>query len=137
MQWSAILARKLLALLLVTLALPAAHAQEAAPKPAITVDPLANITAMPKQGTLLTGLYATRATIEICAVPLIEPGATAMNAHQRQLETDLRLDETGAANAYAAVKADVEKAGVDCAEGSDDRKQADAVIGIYSGAAPK
>jgi hypothetical protein len=137
MQWSAILARKLLALLLVALALPAAQAQEAAPKPAITVDPLASITAMPKQGTLLTGLYATRATIEICAVPLGEPGATAMNAHQRQLETDLRLDEAGAANAYAAVKADVEKAGVDCAEGSDDRKQADAVINIYSGAAPK
>jgi hypothetical protein len=110
MQWSAILARKLLALLLVALALPAAQAQEAAPKPAITVDPLASITAMPKQGTLLTGLYATRATIEICAVPLGEPGATAMNAHQRQL---------------------------DCAEGSDDRKQADAVIDIYSGAAPK
>ena len=56
-----------------------------------------------------------------------------MSAHRRQLEGELRLDEASGQKAYDTVKADVEKTGVDCAEGSTDRQQADAVVAIYSG----
>lgn len=124
--------RFILAASLLALSLAGAHAQEAA-APQITVDPLAIVDAMPQQGMLLTGLYATQATIELCSVPVIEPGTTAMNAHRRQLESELRMDEATATAAYAAIKGDVEKAGVDCAEGSPDRAQADEVIAIYTG----
>ncbi|KKB77876.1 hypothetical protein VW35_14630 [Devosia soli] len=125
-----------LALSLLAVLAPAAYAQDAAPaaKPNITVDPRAIVDSMPQQGTLLTGLYATQATIELCSVEASEPATTAMNAHRRQLETELRMDEPTAAAAYAAIKSDVEKAGVDCAEGSSDRQQAAQVIAIYSGA---
>ncbi|PXA99794.1 hypothetical protein DMC47_01655 [Nostoc sp. 3335mG] len=136
-SWSAVLPRSALALVLLALALPTvATAQETPAAPAITVDPRANVDAMPRQGMLLTGLYATQATIELCAVPLGEPAATAMSAHRRQLETELRMDEPTATAAYDAVKADVEKTGLDCAEGSQDRTEADAVIAIYSGSQP-
>ncbi|MBN9334562.1 hypothetical protein [Devosia sp.] len=118
---------------------PPAPAPAAAPAPApaaaptITVDPHAIVDAMPKQGQLLTGLYATLATIELCNITVPEPGATAMNAHRRQLENDFHLEGESAQKAYDTVKADVEKTGVDCAEGSVDRKQTDAVIKVYSG----
>lgn len=119
------------------LTIAAPLAQEAAPapeaSPTITVDPHAIVDAMPKQGQLLTGLYATQATIELCDITVTEPGATAMNAHRRQLETDFHLEGESAVKAYETVKADVEKAGVDCAEGSADRQQTDAVIAVYSG----
>ena len=111
------------------LSLPAAFAQDAE----ITIDPLASINTTTRQGQLLTGLYATQATLELCSIDVIEPGVTAMNAHRRQLEAELRLDEASGVKAYAAVKADVEKAGVDCAEGSADRNSANAVVAIYSG----
>jgi len=124
-----------LVLSMLAVLVPAAHAQEAAPAttPEITVDPRAVVDAMPQQGMLLTGLYATQATIELCSVEAGEPATTAMNAHRRQLETEMRMDADTATAAYAAIKSDVEKAGVDCAEGSTDRQQADEVIAIYSG----
>lgn len=127
--------RILLAAALLTLSIGAVQAQEATPAPApeITVDPRAIVDAMPQQGMLLTGLYATQATIDLCTVTVTEPAATAMSAHRRQLESDLRMDAATADTAYAAIKGDVEKAGVDCAEGSADRAQADAVIALYSG----
>ena len=75
----------------------------------------------------------TQATIELCNITVTEPGVTAMNAHRRQLETDFHLEGETAVKAYETVKADVEKAGVDCTEGSADRQQTDAVIAVYSG----
>lgn len=122
-----------LALAVLALTIAAPLAQEATPAPTITVDPNAIVDAMPKQGQLLTGLYATQATIELCNITVTEPGVTAMNAHRRQLETDFHLEGESAVKAYETVKADVEKAGVDCAEGSADRQQTDAVIAVYSG----
>lgn len=126
-----------LAFSVLALTIAAPLAQEAAPAPTaaptITVDPSAVVDAMPKQGQLLTGLYATQATIELCNITVAEPGVTAMNAHRRQLETDFHLEGESAVKAYETVKADVEKAGVDCAEGSVDRQQTDAVIAVYSG----
>lgn len=131
---SAVVPRFSLALLLLAATLAGAQAQDAAPETKITVDPRAIVDAMPKQGQLLTGLYATQATVEICGMTVTEPGATAMSAHRRQLEGELRMDAATAEAAYAAVKADVEKTGVDCAEGSADRQQTEAVIAVYSGA---
>ena len=126
-----------LALSVLALTIGAPLAQEDTPAPAtaptITVDPGAVVDAMPKQGQLLTGLYATQATIELCNITVAEPGVTAMNAHRRQLESDFHLEGESAVKAYETVKADVEKAGIDCAEGSADRQQTEAVIKIYSG----
>lgn len=130
---SAVLPRFCLAALFLASTLVGAQAQDAAPKTEITVDPHAIVDAMPKQGRLLTGLYATQATIEVCGMTVTEPGAAAMSAHRRQLESELRMDEATGEAAYAAVKADVEKAGLDCAEGSTDREQTKAVIAVYSG----
>lgn len=123
-----------LAVLALTVAAPLAQEATPAPEaPTITVDPNAVVDAMPKQGQLLTGLYATQATIELCDITVTEPGVTAMNAHRRQLETDFHLEGESAVKAYETVKADVEKAGIDCTEGSADRQQTDAVIAVYSG----
>lgn len=125
------------ALCVLALTIAAPLAQEAAPAPAtppkITVDPSAVVDAMPKQGQLLTGLYATQATIELCNITVAEPGVTAMNAHRRQLESEFHLEGETAQKAYDTVKADVEKAGIDCTEGSPDRQQTEAVIAVYSG----
>ncbi|MBO9590400.1 hypothetical protein [Devosia sp.] len=126
-----------LALSVLALTIAAPLAQEATPAPeaapTITVDPGAVVDAMPKQGQLLTGLYATQATIELCNITVAEPGVTAMAAHRRQLESEFHLEGDTAVKAYETVKADVEKAGIDCAEGSADRQQTDAVIAVYSG----
>lgn len=126
-----------LALAVLALTITAPLAQEATPAPAaaptITVDPNAVVDAMPKQGQLLTGLYATQATIELCDITVSEPGVSAMAAHRRQLESDFHLEGETAVKAYETVKADVEKAGLDCTEGSADRQQTDAVIKVYSG----
>lgn len=122
-----------LALSVLALTIAAPLAQDATPAPDITVDPHAIVDAMPKQGQLLTGLYATQATIELCNIAVTEPGVTAMAAHRRQLESEFHLEGESATKAYETVKADVEKTGVDCAEGSLDRQQTDAVIAVYSG----
>lgn len=130
---STVVPRFSLAALLLAATLMGAQAQEAAPETKITVDPHAIVDAMPRQGWLLTGLYATQATIEVCGITVTEPGTAAMSAHRRQLESELRMDEATGEAAYAAVKADVEKAGLDCTEGSTDREQTQAVIAVYSG----
>lgn len=101
--------------------------------PQITVDPKATVNVPPRTVSLLTGLYATLATVEICEIEVMEPAATGMAAHRRDLESQLSLDEPAAEKAYDAVHADVEKSGLDCAAGSADREQADAIIAIYSG----
>lgn len=116
----------------------AAVAQEAAPAtpappaaPEIVIDPAAAIDTTPKQANMLTGFYATQAVIEICAVS-IEPGVVAgMAADRGRLETALSMDTPTAEQAYAKVKADVEKTTPDCTDGSPDRIGVDAVTAIY------
>lgn len=130
------MSRITLALLVGLMAVAPAAAQDVAP-PApqgeVTIDPRASLTVQPKSASLLMGLYATQATLDICAVPPVEPASTNMSAHRRQLEAGLGLNESAGEEAYQDVRADVEKAGVDCAEASADRQQADAVLALYSG----
>ena len=127
------------ALALLALSLLPAAAQEATPtQPAaedIVVDATAAIPGQSKQADLLTGLYATRAVIEICAVQLDASVTDAMAADEQRLETALRLDAPSGDQAYAAVKADVVTTAPDCAEGSTDRAGVDAVAAIYREAA--
>lgn len=127
--------RLALAALLCAVSFAPVSAQEQTPAatPEITINPSAPIAQLPKSAQLLTGLYATLATLEICAVDVSEPARTGMSAHRRQMETSLSMDEATGVKAYDVVRADVEKTGVDCAEASPDRKQADAVIALYSG----
>lgn len=109
---------------------PALPAQPAAPE--IVIDPGAAVATTPKQANLLTGLYATRAVIEICAVT-VDPAALAgMDADQARLQTGLGMDAETATKAFAQVKADVESTSPDCAEGSPDRQSVEAVTAIYS-----
>lgn len=127
--------RPVTALALMALSLSPAIAQEtpAAPAaaPTVTIDPLASPGKPNKQVDLLTGFYATVATIEICAVT-IDPGIKAgMDADQRRLEQSVGLDPARAAEAYTKVKADVEKTSPDCADGSPDRLGVDALTAIY------
>ena len=124
-------------LALLALSLVPAAAQEAAPTPTqpaaadIAIDPAANV-AQPKQADLLTGLYATRAVIEICSVA-VEPAVTdAMAADEERLAAALRLDAAASEEGYATVKASVERTAPDCAEGSADRAGVDAVTSIYA-----
>jgi hypothetical protein len=126
----------LLAVLVVSIG--AAQAQETAPAatpaPAqISIDPAAAVNATPKQANLLTGLYATRAVLEICAVEVAAEASTRMNNDQKKFETGLGMDAATATEAYAKVKADVERTSPDCAPGSTDRANAEAVVAIYAG----
>ncbi|MCW5723128.1 MAG: hypothetical protein KIS86_18505 [Devosia sp.] len=124
--------RLALAAFVLAAGLTSVSAQDTAPA-TITVNPSATISQLPKAAQLLTGLYATLATLELCAVEVPEPATSGMSAHRRQMETELRMDEKTSTTAYERVRADVEKAGLDCAEGSADRQQADAVVAIYAG----
>lgn len=120
--------------------LGAAHAQETTvtpPAPAdVVVNPAAPINATPKQANLLTGMYATKAVIELCAITLEEGIVRGMDVDQKRLETSLLMDAPTAEKAYAQVKADVEKIAPDCAEGSPDRLGVEAVTNIYKASAP-
>ena len=131
--------RPILALGFLAAGLSVAVAQEVAPVPAtsnVVVDPAAAIDATPKQANLLTGMYATKAVIEICAISFEEGVINGMNADQKRLETSLAMDAPTAEKAYAEVKADVEKTAPDCAEGSPDRVGVEAVANIYKSSAP-
>jgi hypothetical protein len=127
--------RLALAAFLVAASLAPAFAQDAAPAaaPQITIDPAAAVNQLPRSAQILTGLYATLATLEICAIDIPEPARTGMSAHRRQMEASLSMDEATGTKAYDVVRVDVEKTGVDCSETSTDRQQADAVIAIYNG----
>ncbi len=131
--------RPILALGFLAAGLSVALAQEVAPAPAtsnVVVDPAAAIDATPKQANLLTGMYATKAVMEICAISFEEGVINGMNADQKRLETSLAMDAPTAEKAYAEVKADVEKTAPDCAEGSPDRVGVEAVANIYKSSAP-
>ena len=120
---------------LLALLATAATAQEATPPAApaeIVIDPAANTAQPSKSTSLLTGLYATQATIELCAITVDPAIAAGMAADRQRLELSVSLDTPSAANAYAKVKADVERVGVDCAEGSPDRQSVDAVMAVYA-----
>jgi len=114
---------------------PAQATPEEAAAADVVVDPNAALVARPKQADLLTGLYATHAVIEICAVPLDAAVTGAMAADEQRLETSLGMDAPTGDAAYAAVKADVQTTAPDCAEGSPDRAGVDAVTAIYAQAA--
>lgn len=128
--------RPLAALAFIALGLGAAAAQDALPAqpatPEIVVDPTATIDATPKNANLLTGLYATKAVIELCTVSVPESILAGIAADQARLETSLGMDASTATAAYAQVKGDVEKTSPDCAEGSTDRISVDAVTAIYA-----
>jgi hypothetical protein len=131
--------RPILALAFMAAGLNLAVAQDAAPAPAasdVVVDPAAPIDATPKQANLLTGMYATKAVIEICNISFEEGVINGMNADQKRLETSLSMDAPTAEKAYAVVKADVEKTAPDCAEGSPDRLGVEAVANVYKSSAP-
>ena len=116
-----------------------APASPAAPNAAdIVINPSAVVNTMPKQANVLTGLYATRAVIELCSVPVDPAVLSSLEADQARLETSLNMDTPTGATAYARVKGDVEKTTPDCAEGSADRASVDAVVSFYTsrGTAP-
>ena len=110
-----------------------APAAPAAPSAAdIVVNPAAVVSNTPKQANMLTGLYATRAVIELCSVTIEPDVLSGIEADQARLEQSLNMDTPTGATAYAKVKADVEKTSPDCAEGSVDRASVDAVVSIYA-----
>lgn len=109
--------------------LSAPLAQDAAPT--IEIDPAAPINSMPKHANLLTGLYATQAVIDICAITVPEPVMTAMNFDRKRYENLLTMDEAASTRAYRDTKAEVERTAPDCAEGSPDRQGVEAVLSIY------
>lgn len=112
-------------------AAPAAPAAPSAPAN-IVVDPLAPIDNTPKNANLLTGLYATKAVIELCSVTVDPAVLTRMTADQRRFESGMGMDEAAGDNAYAGIKADVERTTPDCADGSTDRQSVDAVVALYA-----
>jgi hypothetical protein len=127
-----------LAVLAVLLAAPTlGFAQEAAtttPAPTdIKIDPGAAINVMPKQANMLTGIYATQAIIDICAITVPEPVATKMGNDRKRFEAGVGLDAAGGAEAYEKIKANVAGTKPDCAEGSTDRTNVQAVLDIYAG----
>ena len=115
----------------------AGYAQEAStttPAPTdIQIDPGAAINVMSKQANMLTGIYATQAVIDICAITVPEPVATKMGNDRKRFETGVGLDASGATEAYEKVKTSVTATTPDCAEGSTDRKNVEAVLALYAG----
>jgi hypothetical protein len=119
-------------------ATPAAPAALAPATPAeVTIDPAANVATPPKQATMLTGFYATKAIIELCNITVEPKIAEGMGVDQQRLEQSLGMDPATAEKAYATVKADVEKTAPDCAPTSSDRVGVDAVLAIYTANAAK
>ena len=115
----------------------AGYAQEAStttPAPTdIQIDPSAAINVMSKQANMRTGIYATQAVIDICAITVPEPVATKMGNDRKRFETGVGLAASGATEAYEKVKTSVTATTPDCAEGSADRKNVEAVLALYAG----
>lgn len=117
-----------------------AYAQDVKPAPIdtpqapenLTVNPMATLDVTPKRANLLTGLYATKAVIEICNVPVDAAILKRMSDDETGFASGLQMDAATAAKAYEQVKADVTKTKPDCAEGSPDRQSVDAVVSIYT-----
>ena len=84
---------------------------------------------------MLTGFYATKPTIEICAIPSSPAIAEGMDA-DRAASKPRRPGRRRRRQGLCKVKADVEKTTPDCTDGSADRLGVDAVTAIYAAAAP-
>ncbi|KKB85331.1 hypothetical protein VW29_06690 [Devosia limi DSM 17137] len=130
-----------LAVLLALVGTTAAFAQAAAPAaptvpaaPEISIDPAAGLAAATDSTEVLTGLYATRAVIEICAIEVPEATTTAMTADQIRFERKMGWDPATALQAYGGIKASVQSTNPDCTDGSPDRQGVDAVLSVYAGA---
>ena len=124
-----------LAVLLATTA--TGFAQEAStttpPATDIQVNPSAVVNAMPKQADMLTGIYATQAVIDLCTITVPETAATRMGSDRKRFEALVGLDADGAVEAYKKIKDSVAATTPDCAEGSADRKNVEAVLSLYAG----
>jgi len=123
------------AALLFALATTASFAQEATTPPAdsqVTVDPRANVRALPKAVDVLTGLYATLATVELCEIALDPAVEAAVAADRASMEAAAGFDQATGERAYQAVLADVRRTEPDCTEGSPDRVGVDAVTEVYA-----
>lgn len=124
------------ALVLALAASTASFAQEAtttAPADTqVTVDASANVRALPKAVDVLTGLYATLATVEICEIVLDPAIEAAIDVDRASMEAAAAFDEPTGEKAYQAVLADVRKTNPDCADGSPDRIGVDAVTAVYA-----
>lgn len=118
------------------LGLSPALAQEAVltqPAPAdVVVNPSANTAQPPKRANMLTGIYATKAVIEICAVTIDAKILASIDADTNNLQTSMGIDAATGKLAYDRVKADVEKTKPDCTEGSADRASVEAVTSLYA-----
>jgi len=99
----------------------------------IQINPSANVNVMPKQADMLTGIYATQAVIDICAITVPEPVAAKMGSDRSRFEALIGLDAAGAVEAYKKIKDSVAATTPDCAEGSADRKNVEAVLTLYAG----
>ena len=126
--------RPLTLLAVLAMGLSPALAQEAAPAAPATpaVDPAATFAPAPKATNLLTGLYATKAVIELCTLPVDAAILEGIAIDTERLQTSLSMDAATSEEAYDKIKADVGKTGPDCAEGSTDRVSVDAVTAIYA-----
>jgi hypothetical protein len=98
----------------------------------IEVNAAATINAVPKQANMLTGIYATQAVIDICAITVPETVATRMGNDRSRFEAAIGLDATGATEAYQKIKDNVASTKPDCAAGSPDRANVDAVLTLYA-----
>lgn len=122
----------LLALLSPAIAAPATPAPTT-PAPADTaVAPAAGMQAKPDPINYLTGIYATRAVIEICNVTVDQKISTAMLADQVRYEREMQYDPGTAAAAYQSIKTSIAKTNPDCAAGSADRQGVDVVLAAYA-----
>lgn len=125
--------RPLLALPIFVVMLTPAWAQATAPAPAnTTVAPAAGMQPKPDPRNFLTGIYATKAVIELCQVTIDQNIATAMLADQVRYERELQFDPGTAVAAYDTVKTSVANTKPDCTEGSVDRQGVEVVLGAYS-----
>lgn len=129
--------RPLAVLAVLLAATTAGFAQEAStttpPATDIQINPSANVTAMPKQANMLTGIYATQAVIDICTIAVPAPVAARMGNDRSRFEAAIGLDAPGAVEAYKKIKDSVAATTPDCAEGSADRKNVEAVLSLYAG----
>lgn len=98
----------------------------------IVVNPSAPTAQPPKRANMLTGIYATKAVIELCALTIDPKVLAAIDSDTTNLQTSMGIDAATGTTAYERVKADVEKTKPDCAEGSADRASVDAVTGLYA-----
>ena len=126
-----------LAILTVLLAASSASfAQEAATTPPaatdIRIDPSAAVGGLSKQARMLEGLYFTQAVIDICAVTVPEDVATRMASDRAVFEAGVGLDAAAATDAYEKIKTGVAGTTPDCAEGSQDRANVEAVMSLYA-----